>query len=121
MTILSIECENISHLYFAFSNKKYIPKEIKWKNVKKYEGEYIWSTAQVTNYKENLYIKLSGYHINSIFFMLENYKRYTIREICSVYEDLGIHTYDALLNFLHNNGVKMGYIIPILKPMKEYI
>lgn len=83
-------------------------------------ADYRYSKVQVTADGDDLYARFSGVREKARFLRIRNYRQTTAADILRYLTEKGIdqgrHFGDAIHDFYHENGLHLGYVVPILKP-----
>ena len=83
-------------------------------------ADYRYSKVQVTADGDDLYARFSGGREKARFLRIRNYRQTTAADILRYLTEKGIdqgrHFGDAIHDFYHENGLHLGYVVPILKP-----
>lgn len=96
--------------------------KLKWKESKKFKDTYSYSTVQVQESDGNLHFKFTPSMCckvrKPLYMTIADYTQYTALDIINALDGIGFntrHSYDAVLHFYKEKGLRIGSTMEILK------
>lgn len=95
--------------------------KLKWKEPKKFKDEYLYSVVQIQESEGDLHFKFTRGIVcrgKTFYIVIHDYTKYTALDIINALDGIGFntrHSYDAVLHFYIEKGLRIGSTMEILK------